>query len=443
MSGRSWAVVGGGLLGATLALRLAEAGERATLYESTPELGGLASAWRLDDILWDRHYHVTLLSDGRTRNLLAELGVESDMRWVVTRTGCYADGKLYSVSNALEFLRFPPLRLVDRFRLGWTVLYASRVRDWERLEEIGVEDWLSRLSGHRAFDAFWRPLLRSKLGDNYRLASAAFIWAVIQRLYAARRSGMKREMFGYVPGGYARTLSGLAARLDEAGVEVHLGQRVEAVGSQGRPFVRHAGGTEHFDEVVVTVAAPVAARLVEGLPTGDLDALAGVRYQGIVCASLLLSRPLSPYYVTNITDEGFPFTGVIEMTALVDPAEFGGRHLVYLPCYVPSDDELLHASDEALRASLISGLRRMHPDFAEEQVLAFRVSRERYVLPIPTIGYSKRLPAQDTGLPGVHIVNSAHIVNGTLNVNETIQLAESAASRLLSGAPPSTQEGQS
>ena len=344
------------------------------------------------------------------------------------------------MSNALEFVRFPPLRLLDRFRLGWTVLYASRIRDWRRLEEIGVEEWLSRLSGDRAFDRFWRPLLRSKLGDDYRHASAAFIWAVIQRLYAARRSGMKTEMFGYLPGGYARTLSRLTARLEEAGVELHLGRPVESVGSLGRPFVRHAGGTEHYDEVVVTVAAPIAARLVEGLSAPELAALDGVRYQGIVCASLLLTRPLSPFYVTNITDAGFPFTGVIEMTALVDPAEFGGRHLVYLPCYVPSDDELLHVSDEALRARLLAGLKRMHPDLEDDNVLAFRVSRERYVLPIPAVGYSRRLPPQDTQLPGVHIVNSAHIVNGTLNVNETVQLAERAASRLLSPASPSIQE---
>lgn len=441
MSGRKWAIVGGGLLGSTLALRLAAAGERVTLFERAPALGGLASAWQLGDVLWDRHYHVTLLSDGRTRNLLAELGVEADMRWVVTRTGCYADGTLYSVSNAVEFIRFPPLRLIDRFRLGWTVLYASRVRDWRRLEGVGVEDWLTRLSGRRAFATFWRPLLRSKLGDDYRRASAAFIWAVIQRLYAARRSGLKRELFGYLPGGYGRVLSLLAARLTEAGVELRLGAAVEAVGSQGRPFVQHDGMTEHFDEVVVTVAAPVAARLITGMPAVEQEALAGVRYQGIVCASLLLSRPLSPYYVTNITDEGFPFTGVIEMTALVDPAEFGGRHLVYLPCYVPSEDELLQVSDEALRERLVSGLKRMHPDLAEEHVLAFRVSRERYVLPIPTVGYSGRLPSQDSALPGVHVVNSAHIVNGTLNVNETLQLAESAAARLLGGTPPSMQEG--
>ena len=60
--------------------------------------------------------------------------------------------------------------------------------------------------------------------------------------------------------------------------------------------------------------------------------LQAIRYQGIVCASLLLERPLSPYYLTYITDEA-PFTAVVEMSALVDRQHFGGRSLVYLPRY--------------------------------------------------------------------------------------------------------------
>lgn len=437
MTGRNWGVVGGGLLGATLALRLAQAGERVTVYESAPGLGGLASAWDLDGIVWDRHYHVVLLSDAHLRGLLGELGLDGQIRWVTTRTGCYADGHLYSVSNAVELLRFPPLRLLDRLRLGATVLYAARLREWRRLEGRGVEEWLGRLSGRRTFQKFWRPLLRSKLGDDYSTASAAFIWAIIQRLYAARRTGLKREMFGYVPGGYASVLEALARRLEQAGVQVRTGRPVEAVGVEGSPFVRYGQDGDHFDEVVVTVAAPLAARLVVGLPPAEQAAWAGVRYQGIVCASLLLNRPLSPYYVTNITDDGFPFTGVIEMTALVDPARLGGRHLVYLPCYVPSDDPLFALPDDALRARLLAGLRRMHPDLADREVLAFRVSRERYVFPVPTLHYSRRLPSPDTSLPGVHIVNSAQIVNGTLNVNETVQLAEAAAARLLAASATS------
>jgi hypothetical protein len=50
-------------------------------------------------------------------------------------------------------------------------------------------------------------------------------------------------------------------------------------------------------------------------------------------------------------------------------------------------------------------------------------------MPLPTLGYSKRVPPVDTTVPGLHLVNSAHILNGTLNVNETVQLAERAAER--------------
>jgi protoporphyrinogen oxidase len=436
MTGERWAVVGGGMLGATLALRLAEGGHNVTLYEAAQELGGLASAWVIGDVVWDRHYHVTLLSDRYLRGLLDELGLGEDVRWVVTRTGCFSGGRLYSVSNTVEFLRFPPLRLLDRLRLGWTVFYASRLRRWERLEEIPVERWLARHSGRRAFEQFWRPLLRSKLGDDYRRSSAAFIWAVIQRLYAARRSGLKREQFGYVPGGYARVLGALADRLSSSGVDLRLGARVEAVGSDGRPYVALGGAAEHYDRVLVTTPAPVAARLVTGLTAEAKERLEQVPYLGIVCASLLLDRPLSPFYVTNMTDPGFPFTGVIEMTALIDPAQFGGRHLVYLPAYLPPGHPLFTASDEEVKVQFLAGLTRMHPDLRAEEVRAFRVSRESLVLPVPTLGYSRRLPPQDTSLRGIHVINSSHIVNGTLNVNETVRLAQGAAARLLTGPTP-------
>jgi protoporphyrinogen oxidase len=430
----SFGIVGGGFLGMTIALRLAEDGHEVTLYEAAAELGGLASAWQLDDITWDRHYHVTLLSDSQTRGILRELGLDDEMQWVQTRTGCYADGTLYSVSNSIEFLQFPPLRMLDKIRLGWTVFFASRVSNWSKLEAQTVESWLVKHSGRRTFDTFWLPLLRSKLGDNYRHASAAFIWAVIQRLYAARRSGLKQELFGYLPGGYARTIARFAEVLEDKGVHIHLGTRVDSVAGtdDGRAVIRIGGREDRVDHAVVTAAAPIAARLIQGLTEKERSRLESIRYQGIVCASLLLDRDLSPYYVTNITDGGFPFTGVIEMTALVDKAEFGGRSLVYLPSYLPSEDPYLEADTEAIRASFVAGLQRMHPDLTGADIQAFELSRVRYVLPISTLGYSHGVPPLRTSIPSVHLATAAQIVNGTLNVNETVGLANRAAAELRS-----------
>lgn len=428
-----WGIVGGGMLGMTLALRLAQRGMDVTLYEAADTLGGLASAWQLGDLTWDRHYHVTLMSDTALRSLLAELGLDNEITWRETRTGFYTDGQHYSMSNSLEFLRFPPLGLIDKCRLAMTILYASRIRDWQQLERIPVTDWLQRWSGARTFEKIWRPLLRAKLGENYTKASAAFIWAIIARMYAARRTGLKKEMFGYVTGGYARILERFESKLREAGVTVlpgHTATRVE--GQRGAVEIAFADGKQHiFDQVVVTLAAPLAARLCPGLRDDEQRKLQNIVYQGIVCTSLLLKRPLSPYYVTNITDTWVPFTAVIDMSALVDAQHLGGHGLVYLPKYAVTDDPVFDLSDAELEAQYWQALARMYPDFRQDDILHVGVSRVRHVLAISTLNYSTQLPPMRTSIPGVHIVNSAHIVNGTLNVNETVQLAESAAAQLM------------
>lgn len=431
-----WAVVGGGMLGMTLAHRLAQEGRKVTLFEGADHLGGLASAWELGGVVWDRHYHVTLLSDARVRSLLSELGLEEEMKWVETRTGFYTGGQLYSMSNTLEFLRFPPLNLLDKLRLGATIFYAARVKDWERLEKVYVADWLRKLSGRRTFEKMWLPLLRSKLGESYERTSAAFIWATIARMYAARRTGLKKEMFGYVPGGYARVLERFGTKLEEEGVRVKLNCAVKQVLTNGAVGIELENGEyESFDQVVLTVPAPVAARVCAELTDEEKAKLGGVEYQGIVCASLLLRKPLAGFYVTNITDAGVPFTAVIEMSALVEREQFGGHSLVYLPKYVAPDDPIFALSDEEIEEQFVSALVRMYPNFERSDVLAFRVSRVRHVFPLPTLDYSARLPPVSTSVRGLHIINSAHIVNGTLNVNETVQLAERAAARLLNETP--------
>jgi hypothetical protein len=79
----------------------------------------------------------------------------------------------------------------------------------------------------------------------------------------------------------------------------------------------------------------------------------------------------------------------------------------------------------------MAALHRMYPHIEPEDVVSFKISRERFVYALPTLGYSNRVPGQKTSLPGVHIVNSSQIVNGTLNVNETVRLAHHALSDLL------------
>jgi protoporphyrinogen oxidase len=420
------AIVGGGMLGLQLANKLSQEAETSvTLFESAKELGGLAAAWQLHNVTWDKHYHVMLLSDAHVRDLLAELDLENEVDWVTTRTGFYTDGKLVSMSNSLEFLRFPPLGLIDKFRLALTIMKASRIKNWHYLEDITVEAWLRKWSGPRTLEKIWKPLLRAKLGEQYKIASAAFIWAIIARMYAARKSGLKQEKFGCVRGGYARILERLGEKLHTQGVNLRLGEGVREIERTSAGLCVHtkAGDTETFDEVILTANTHQASRMVPGLTSTEKKTLEGITYQGIVCASVLLKKPLAPYYVTNITDTWVPFTAVIEMTTLLDPKHLDDQYLVYLPKYVAADDPLFEESDASIRSRFLGALAKMYPHFSESDVLAFQLSRVRQVFAVNTLGYSRHVPATTTSIPGLSLVTSAQIVNGTLNVNETLALA--------------------
>lgn len=419
-------------MGLALAWRLANAGKSVELFEASDVLGGLASPWRLGDITWDRHYHVTLLSDSNTRRILSEIGLEQDMKWVTTKTGFAANGKLVSMSNSIEYLLLPGMSYLDKVRVAATIIVGSKVRDWRALEQIPVETWLTQLSGKNAFDRLWRPLLEAKLGDLWRESSAAFIWATIQRLYAARRTGLKREMFGYVPGGYAKVVEQFEQKLREKGVVISKNSPVQSVAAvDGRPVVTTGSGQRSFDRVVITATPGQVNRMCPTLTDAERAAFANVKYQGVVCASMLLEKPLADYYLTYLTDSWVPFTAVVEMSAFVDKAELGGRSLVYLPKYAAADDAVFATSDEDLRRSYEAALARLYPDFTNNKVLAFQVSRVKEVFPVPRLGYSKHLPPLATSIPGVTAVSSAHIVNGTLNVNDTLAVAERAAKSLL------------
>lgn len=423
-----WCVVGGGMMGLGLALRLAKDGQRVTVCEAADRLGGLASSWTVGDVQWDRFYHVTLLSDTALRGLLDELGLDRQIRWVETKTGFYSGGRLHSMSNSLEFLRFPVLNLYQKFRLGSTIFFGSRIRDWKKLEQVGVEQWLRRWSGNSTFEKIWRPLLKAKLGDAWNRVSAGFIWSYIARMYKARQTGLKKEMFGYVPGGYARVLDSLAERLESLGVVLQTSAPVAGVVSDGAGGVDVElgdGSRRKFDRVVFTTPAGSIARACPDLSGDEQARLNGVEYLGVVCASLLLNRPLSRYYVTNITDPWVPLTGIIEMTTIVDPAELKGHSLVYLPKYVmASDDAAFREDGNSIRQRLVETLEKMYPEFSADQIVGFGVARARQVMALPTIGFSTRLPPVRTSIPGVFIIHSGQIVKGNLNVNETLELAD-------------------
>jgi len=418
-----------------LALRLAQQGFKVTILEASDRLGGLAAPAKIGPYTWDQFYHVILMSDSNTLDLLKELDLTDQINWRTAKTGFFTDGSLYSMSNVFEFLTFPPLDLIDKFRLGWTIFYASRIKSWERLEEIKVTDWLVSHSGRRTFEKIWLPLLKSKLGDNYNLANAAFIWATIDRMYAARRSGIKQEMFGYADGGYAQVLDRFESRLDDLGINSFCDTDVYKIKNNGTrvELTTQTDNDLQFDNVILTIPTSQIQALCPKLTESENERLSNVKYGRVICLALIVKNSLAEYYITNITDDWVPFTAVIEMTSLVDNGNFDGNRLIYLPLYLDQEDMFWNKNDEDVEYDFLKALESMYPSFTRKDVLFSKISRASHVLPITTLNYTaEALPPTETSLENIFVVNSAQIANGTMNVNEIIGLANRKAKEIAS-----------
>ena len=435
----SIAIVGGGMMGIVVAMKLAESGRYdVSLFEKEPHLGGLSSAYQWEDLIWDRFYHVILSTDSLLIELLRELGLEKELFWRETKTGFYGEGKLVSMSSTLDFITFPFMSLWQKFRMGLGILYGTQIKDPSKLDKIYVRTWLTHVFGRRVYERIWEPLLRSKLGDARERASAAFIWATITRLYGARSSGSKVEKMGHIHGGYHRILAAAEQRLRELGVNIKTQSPVQKLIHPSTPSSSHplqlttSENTASFDKVLFTIPCPEVLRLCE---PGDehpyWKRLRQVEYLGVACVLLVLSRQLSPYYVTNLLDKELPFTGIIEATNVVAPEELGGRHLVYLPKYMPPDDPLNHLDDAEMIALFLEKLKKVFPDLQDRDILHTQIFRERYVQPLQELGYLEHKIAMQTPLTGVYLVNTAMISNTTLNNNIVIFLAKKATENIL------------
>ena len=416
-------IIGGGPMGLALAYRLSVKGHKVTVFEREKQLGGLATYHDFGAFYWDRFYHVILPSDRPLIGFLNEIGLGDKLRWAPTLTGFYVDGRFYSVSNSWEFLRFPLVSLWGKFRLILTLLYCSRIRDWQRLEKITVEDWLVKTCGRTTYEKMWKPLLLAKLGESYRRVSAVFIWTYISRLFSARdSSAQSKESLGYVSGGYKTVWKRLEDLIRAADGEIRTGVSVRQIRprSEGGLWVECEQNRDRFDKVIFTgptnILQIVAARELLDVASGG-DA---VEYLGVICMVLVTRRPLVPYYVVNIAEKRIPFTGIIGMSNLVAPEETAGRCLTYLPKYVLSTDPLLQRPDDELRMLFFEGLGLMFPDLKTEDIEGAYINRAVKVQPLQVLNYSSIVPKVATAHQDFFVLNTSQFVHGTLNNNEVI-----------------------
>jgi protoporphyrinogen oxidase len=405
------AVIGGGIMGVTLAYRLSAPNVKVTVYERGDNLGGLAAFMPYDGLRIDRFYHTILSSDMSMQNLIKESGVDDRLHFTETKQGFYDNGKLYPFNTPVDLMTFPPLNIIQRFRLGLQVIYAQFEKDWVKIDDIPVEKWLVKVSGRGVFNKVWKPLLRAKFDTLSGDVPATYIWSRLRRMMGTREGVQSKEMMCYLENGYYTLIEALAKKAEERGAEFCLKVPIEKIVIEnGRAVgVQIDSNVERYDAVISTMASPVVGGLLPDAPPDFRDMLMKQEYLGVLCPLLILRKRLLPYYVLNITDDSIPFTAVVETTNLINPDHVKGYHLVYLPKYVAPDNDMVNWPDEKVKAEWMKHFKRMFPDFDESDIVEFIVQKARYVEPIRPMGTRDEIPTIKTPVERFYMGNTVMI----------------------------------
>lgn len=431
-------IVGGGILGTVLALRLAQAGTRVTLLERGPSLGGLAGAFDFEGHRIDRFYHVVVPSDERMLALTDELGLTSEVRFSPVGVGFFVDGQMYPFNGIGDFMRFPPLSPVARGRLAWFVAQCQLRRSFEGLEDVPLEQWLTRHCGREVVDRVWRPLLDSRFDGEWAELPATYLWARTNRMRSARTTRGSGETMGHIVGGHERLIEAAGDRARELGVDVRLGAGVEGLvldgDGRGVRGVRVDGADERFDLTISTLQPPALARLLPPELQGLLDAYPQ-RFLGVVCLILKLRRSLLPYYSVNICDPT-PITTVVETSHVVGTEHTDGLRLAYLPTYCEAGSEAFKADDETVYRRSMEMLGKLVPDLRPEDVVAWTVQRAPLVEPVHARGHQPRTAPLWPDVEGLGLASASQVYPRLLNGESVVRLAEEVTAQTLERLAP-------
>jgi protoporphyrinogen oxidase len=422
-------VVGGGVLGVSLALRLAQAGAKVTVVERGSSLGGLAGTMDFGGHQVDRFYHVITPADARMIAMAEEVGLGDQLRYTPVGAGFFANGEMHDFNGIGDLLRFSPLSPVARLRLGWFVAQCQLRSSYDGLENLPLETWLRRHCGKQVVERIWKPLLNSRFDSDPSGLPATYLWARTRRMSGARGKGGGEEM-GHIVGGHQRLIDAMVAKAAELGVEARTDAPVTGLATDADGAVTGVeleGETLDFDLTIPTLQPPALRFL---LPERHQGLLAPYpeRWLGCVCVIIKVRRSLLPYYAVNIT-EPTPVTSAIETTQVLGTDHTDGMHLVYLPKYCDPDAPEQSEDDESIYRRFTDYLGRLSPGFSRDEVVDWTVQRAKLVEPVHRLrpGGEPRVAPVWPGVKGLALASNAQIYPYLLNGDSVMGFAEGVA----------------
>jgi len=406
------AIIGGGMLGLTLAYKLAYDGHKVTILEKDSDFGGLASGLQIEGSDLEKYYHHVFKSDTAFQDLLKELGLLDGLQWLPGKMGILMQGKLLQFSTAVDILKFSPLNFFNRLRLGLVSFYLQKFATINTVKGKTALTWCRKYFGRSVSKVIWEPLLYSKFGANADRISMIWLFTRIRDRASSRGLPWQDERLGYLKGSMTRLITRL---LEE--ISAHKGvalNRTTITGysyRSGRHLLHYRTGenleqVHAYDRVIATIPPRDFIRLFKP-PKKYARELNTIGFMGAVCIVLKLKQQLSPYYWTSVNDPEVPFVAAVEHTNFLSPKLFNNNHILYLGKYLPEDHVQFSMPDSELLDLYYKYLPLINPKFSKDWVQETHIFKSRIAQHLVPEDF--KVVDYRSGIPGLFYAHFAQI----------------------------------
>ena len=432
-TGNKYAIIGAGVLGLTLALRLAQKGQQVTVLEKSKDFGGLAAGIPYGNSSIEKYYHHWFKSDIHIQKLVEELGLKDKLVWLPSKVGVYYQDKIYDFSTALSILKFSPLNFLQRLRLGIVSLLLQKNKNYKKFESITALEWCRKNFGGKVTDVIWEPLLKGKFGEYFDKISMSWLWARIYDRSSSRPNPLSKEYLGYLDGGFQLFINTLVERCKKTGVKLIAEAELQSHYYNGKVHtleyvVDGKKIKEEFATVTATVPGPVFTKLfrVSDFLKAQINS---IKYLGAMNMVLVLDQSVIPYYWLNVNDPSFPFLVLVEHTNFADKKNYADKVIVYVAKYLDIEDELYKKDQDQLLEIYTEYLKRINPDFDKSWIKEMYLFKAAYAQHIVLNNY--QMPPYRTDIPGLYLANFSQIYPHDRGTNYAIEQADKMSGIIL------------
>jgi protoporphyrinogen oxidase len=433
------AILGGGVAGLGAAYALVKKGISPIMIEKSNDLGGLASSYKINNFYIERFYHHLFPTDNIIFNLANELRIKNKIIWKKTKMGFYYKNKLYGFTGPLDLLMFKPLSFIDRIRLGITLFWIGVDNSHKNLDKVSAKKWIIKTFGNEIYKKIFEPMLKIKFAMSIDDASAAFVLGRLKARIKSRSKYMASEKLGYMVGGYNEIIKSLYDRIKNKSLLLKNSEILEIIHTKHNYKIKIKKNKKimkiEAKYVINTLPLEIFSRVAKKFPKKSMEHIDKIKYQAVVCATLGLRKKLSDYYWINISSADLPFHGAIEHTNFTPSKYYNKNNIAYLFNYVTPEHKLWTMKEDQIKKIYLSGLFKMFPHMKNDDVLWFKLSRERYATPIFLKGYQENMEKIEN-LNNFYFAGSFKIYPHSRNINNVIKTGFDAAENLLKNIQP-------